>query len=290
MTHWGDVTSCHNLSSHQCDRCFKSLFLQTTKMSFGLEGVNLIIPMALAHPLHPINDRSRNKRRNLWVGWCVSSWWPMFSSRSSASLYIYLYVCILYTGSGYRMYIYIHRECHSVLVELHPITVYMAVFGGACGFSVECHLLFSLVSTICALLYGNKINTRMLVTIGICFKLYFDTRHFAFYNLSPSRMFLSLDLLPEYRIQHTIVLLDITSIYSTKIFYMGVSGFATDCPCGVWCRGLTTGLLHVGPLFGHLLLNNSWAVGLTCWIVNSHIFLYFDIYNCVCLNTSFKCV
>ena len=163
-------------------------------------------------------------------------------------------------------------------------------FLGACGSSVECHLLFSLVSTICALLYCNKINTRMLVTIGICFKLYFDTRHFAFCNLSPSRMFLSLDLLPEYRIQHTIVLLDITSIYSTKIFYMGVSGFATDCPCGVWCRGLTTGLLYVGPLFGHLLLNNSWAVGLTCWIVNSHYFFYFDIYNCVCLNTSYYCL
>ena len=99
-------------------------------MSFGIEqeGGSLIVPMALAHPLHPINDRSRNKRRNLWVGWCVSSWWPMFTSRSSVSLYIYLYVCILYTGSGYRMYIYIHRECHSVLVELHPITVYMAVF------------------------------------------------------------------------------------------------------------------------------------------------------------------
>ena len=36
----------------------------------------VIIPMALAHPLLPINSRSRNKRRNLWVGWCVSSWWP----------------------------------------------------------------------------------------------------------------------------------------------------------------------------------------------------------------------
>ena len=72
-------------------------------MSFGIEqeGGSLIVPMALAHPLHPINDRSRNKRRNLWVGWCVSSWWPMFSSRSSVSLYIYLYVCIIYTGSGY---------------------------------------------------------------------------------------------------------------------------------------------------------------------------------------------
>ena len=27
----------------------------------------------------------------------------------------------------------------------------------------------------------------------------------------------------------------------------GVPGFATDCPCGVWCRGLTTCLLYVGP-------------------------------------------
>ena len=92
------------------------------------------------------------------------------------------------------------------------------------------YLLFSLVSTICVLLYGNKINTRMLVIIGICFKLYFDTRHFVFCNLSPSRMFLSLDILPKYRIQHTIGLLYVTSIYSTRIFYRGVSGFATD-----WC-------------------------------------------------------
>ena len=43
----------------------------------------------------------------------------------------------------------------------------------------------------------------------------------------------------------------------------GVSGLATDCSCGVWCRGLTTCLLYVGPLFGNRLLNNSWAVALT---------------------------
>ena len=39
-----------------------------------------ITPMALAHPLHPIKSRSRNTRRNLWVGWCVSSWRPWFWS------------------------------------------------------------------------------------------------------------------------------------------------------------------------------------------------------------------
>ena len=50
---------------------------------------------------------------------------------------------------------------------------------------------------------------------------------------------------------------------ATWIFCRGVLGFATDCPCGVWCRGLTTCLLHVGPPFGNRILNNSWAVGLT---------------------------
>ena len=55
----------------------------------------------------------------------------------------------------------------------------------------------------------------------------------------------------------------VTSSYSTWIFCRGVSGFAADCPCDVWCRGLTTCLLHVGPPFGNQFLNNSWAVRLT---------------------------
>ena len=42
----------------------------------------------------------------------------------------------------------------------------------------------------------------MLVTFGICFKQHFDTRYLVFYNPSPPGMFLSLDLLWEYRIQY----------------------------------------------------------------------------------------
>ena len=49
----------------------------------------------------------------------------------------------------------------------------------------------------------------------------------------------------------------------TRICYRGVLGFATDCPCGVWCRGLTTCLLYVGPLFGNLVENDSRFVSLT---------------------------
>ena len=88
----------------------------------------------------------------------------------------------------------------------------------------------------------------MLVTFGICFKQHFVTRYLVFYNPSPPRMFLSLDLLWEYRIQHGANgPLYVTSSYSTWIFCRGVSCFATDFPCGVWCRGLTTCLLHVDP-------------------------------------------
>ena len=94
------------------------------------------------------------------------------------------------------------------------------------------------------------------------------------------------DLLWEYRIQHGANgPLYVTSSYSTWIFCRGVSGFATDCPCGVWCRGLTTCLLHVGPPFGNRILNNSWAVSLTWWIMNL-IFLCFDICNYIRRDTS----
>ena len=100
-------------------------------------------------------------------------------------------------------------------------------------------------------------------------------------------LFLSLDLLSEYRIQHGAIGPPyVISSYSTWIFCRAVSGFATDCPCDVWCRGLTICLLHVGPSFGNRFLNTSRAVGLTYGIVYLH-FLYFDICNYTCLDTSY---
>ena len=138
----------------------------------------------------------------------------------------------------------------------------------------------------------------MLVTFGICYEQHFDTRYLVLYNPSPPKMFLSLDLLSEYRIQHgAIGPLYVTASYSTWIFCRGVSGFATDCSCDVWCRGLTTCLLLVGPPFRNRFLNTSWAVGLTYWIVYLHFFcfltyaimswyiiLYFDICNYVLIH------
>ena len=200
--------------------------------------------------------------RNLWVGRCVSSWWPWFPSRSCVDN-MYMYVHSLYEFC-YMTYIYIYNG--SVILYWRSCTPSRSVglyFWGVHGSWAECHFLFSLVYQLCLALW-YKSNTRMLVTFGICFKQHFDSRYLVFYNPSPPRMFLSLDLLWEYKIQHGANgPLYVTSSYSTWIFCRGVSGFATDCPCGVWCRGLTTCLLHVGPPFGNRILNNSWPVDLT---------------------------
>ena len=65
---------------------------------FGLEQEygSWITPMALAHPLHPVRSRLRNKHWNMWVG-CVSSWRPWFWSIYSIHYYIHTmnYSCIL---------------------------------------------------------------------------------------------------------------------------------------------------------------------------------------------------
>ena len=65
---------------------------------------------------------------------------------------------------------------------------------------------------------------------------------------APPWMFLPLDIFFEYWIEHvTLGLIYAMFRCSVRIFYGVVPGFATDCPCSVWCRALTTGLMYVGP-------------------------------------------
>ena len=79
-----------------------------------------------------------------------------------------------------------------------------------------------------------------LITDGILF-------HW-FCKCTPPWMFLPLDIPSEYRPEHvTFGLLCVIFKFPSRIFCRRVPGFATDCPCGVWCRGLTTCLLYVGP-------------------------------------------
>ena len=58
-------------------------------------------------------------------------------------------------------------------------------------------------------------------------------------------------------------LLHVTLRFSTRIFYTGIPGVTTDCPCVVCWRGLTSCILYVGPLFGNPVLNDSGFVNLT---------------------------
>ena len=67
-------------------------------------------------------------------------------------------------------------------------------------------------------------------------------------HTAPHIVFLPLDIPSEYRPEHvTFGLLCVIFKFPSRIFCRRVPGFATDCPCGVWCRGLTTCLLYVGP-------------------------------------------
>ena len=79
-------------------------------------------------------------------------------------------------------------------------------------------------------------------------------------------MFQPLDIRLEYWIEHVAFgLLFVMFTFPTRIFYKGVPGFATGCPFGVCCRGSTTCLLYVGPLFVNLVWNDSAFVSLTLW-------------------------
>ena len=125
-------------------------------MFFGLEQEvgSLITPMAL----HPIRSRSRNKRWNLWVGWCVFSCRPWF-------------------WSVYSIYYYIHTMHYSCI-------------------------------------------------------------------LSNWETFFQRDIY--------------ISAVVVAMTVWRVPGFATDCPCGVWCCGWTTCLLYIAPLFLNLVWNDSY--------------------------------
>ena len=176
----------------------------------------------------------------MWVGWCVSSWWPWFPSRSSVLIYMYMYVHSLYEFC-YRTFI--QRECHSVLAKLHPITFYRIVFLGSARFLGWMPLF--LWFTNCVMFFDKS------QILGCLLPLEFVLNNSLILGIWCST------------IPHLPGCFCPTSSYSTSIFCRGVSGFATACPCGVWWCWLTTCLLHVGPPFGNQVLNNSWAVGLT---------------------------
>ena len=175
-----------------------------------------------------------------------------------------LYICILYTSSVIRG---IYTYTRSVVgVGWCGVGVWVWVWG--VGVAAECHFLFSLVSPIVSCIMINSLILGWLWPLVFVLNNIFTLSIFAFCNLSPPRMFLSLDLFSEYRIQHgAIGPLYVTSSYSTWIFILqGDSGIFRLCNWLSLRRlvsWITTCLLHIGPPFGNRLLIENWAVGLT---------------------------
>ena len=93
-------------------------------------------------------------------------------------------------------------------------------------------------------LWASNENVDYLCLLCIDFYVWYAV---SIFNHLP-RMFLSTGL--AFRIT------DWTCCHGThlhailRIISRGVSGLATDSPCGVWGRGWTTCLLHDSPLFG----------------------------------------
>ena len=119
-------------------------------------------------------------------------------------IYIYIYICVCVCMCIPYMSSVIGRIYNGSVIQYWrsctPSRLYDCITGECAvpGLNVTfCFLWF----TNCVLLFDKSDDTRMLVAVGICFKQHFVTKYLVFYNPSPPRMFLSLDLLWEYRIQ-----------------------------------------------------------------------------------------
>ena len=96
----------------------------------------------------------------------------------------------------------------------------------------------------------------VVTIIGIFVAIAFisETKYFLFCKCASPWMFLPVDIPSEYWIEHvTFGHLYVMFRFSTRKYYRGVSVFANDYPCVIWCRGLNTCLLYIGLLFGNIV-------------------------------------
>ena len=72
-----------------------------------------------------------------------------------------------------------------------------------------------------------------------------------------------------------------TRIYYVRLWSRGVSGLATDSPCGVWGRGWTTCLLHDSPLFAS---HFKMRVDMYVWSDISYIYNFLLRFTVSCIK------
>ena len=123
-------------------------------------------------------------------------------------------------------------------MKLHPITFYRTVFLGSARF-------LGLNATFCFLWFINCVllSDYNSLIIGCLWLLVFVLNNTLVLGIWCSTIPQLPGCFCPWTFFQNIGPLYVTSTYSTWIFCRGVSGFATDCPCDVWYRGLTTCLL-----------------------------------------------
>ena len=167
----------------------------------------------------------------------------------------------------------------SRIVQLHPITDYRTVLGFVLfWFWVSWCVVFANSSLLCyvIMMVAAIIGIFMAILLILIYSFGFSVTS----SSGSADTHLPNISLPghsqEYCSEYvTFGLLYVMFRLSSRIFYRGLLYFATDCPCGVWCRGLNTCLLYVGPLFGNLVWNDIGFVSLTYWRK------FFSLFDCI---------
>ena len=173
-----------------------------------------------------------------WVGWVG---YRLLSSFLSVHLYICgPNLCLIHLCS--------HHARLSVLGKNRVSSVSSTIVASSASFT---HFINQDVKVPLRIFRGQSILIYVL-----CIRLCLGYAHSCMKNIP-----VSVTLYQSSKCTNTILI--VMTVPYDVTFCWGVSGFAIDCPCGVWCHGLTTCLLHVGPPFGNRILKNSWAVGLT---------------------------
>ena len=169
-----------------------------------------------------------------------------------------LYRCYSYLPYSKKTYIHLYCLYKNFVLSRHGDTTFQIfyLYVPFINSLTECHFV---------MMVDNVMGIFMAILLILIHTFGFSvTKHFWFCRYAASWMFLSLDFPFEYWIdQVTSGLLYVMLRLSTRGFYRGVPGFATNFSYGVWCRGLTTCLLYVGPLFGNVVWNNSGFARLT---------------------------
>ena len=106
-------------------------------------------------------------------------------------------------------------------------------------YTIECHyfvcFVYDIISVLfhydnCCYFWDVYVHGHSFWTLDLSFLI---TGCFWFCNVLPSDMFLSPDLLSEYWMEDVIVrFLYVNFVFSTTIFWKGVSGFTTTCSTG----------------------------------------------------------